>query len=370
MSEREIRTFCRVCEPACGLVASVRDGRLEKLAPDRAHPVTHGFACNKGLAGLEIHHDPDRLEFPLGRGASGRLRARLVGRGDRRRSPAKLREIIAAHGPNAVASYVGNPTAFNTLAGPAIGAFVAQLGSQAHVLVRHAGLREQVRGQRGGVRLEHDPPDPGPRAHRLRARVRREPARLPRQLHLDRRPGARAARRAQARGEALLREPARDRVGRAGRDDPDPARHRPVLHGGAAVRARPAQRARPRDAARPRRARRRAARVRRALPGGARRARDRRTRRRRFAGWPREIGGGARRVGAHVDRREHGPAGDARVLAPAHAVVREREPRPPRREHPVGRLLPGGEGGPARVRRRASPTPSSAGCAAARCRAT
>ena len=129
MSEREIRTFCRVCEPACGLVASVREGRLEKLAPDRAHPVTHGFACNKGLAGLEIHHDPDRLEFPLGRGASGRLeRASWDAAIDD--IAGKLREIIAAHGPNAVASYVGNPTAFNTLAGPAIGAFAAQLGTK------------------------------------------------------------------------------------------------------------------------------------------------------------------------------------------------------------------------------------------------
>ena len=109
---------------------------------------------------------------------------------------------------------------------------------QAHLLVGHPGLRQQVRGQRGGVRLEHDPPDPGPRAHRLRAGVRREPARVARQLHLDRRPGACAARRAQARREGLLREPARDRVGRAGRDDPDPARHRPLLHGGAPVRAR------------------------------------------------------------------------------------------------------------------------------------
>ena len=109
----------------------MRDGRLEKLAPDRAHPVTHGFACNKGLAGLEIHHDPDRLDFRCGRGAADRLErvswdAAIDG------IAAKLREIIAAHGPNAVASYVGNPTAFNTLAGPAIGAFAAQLGTQAH----------------------------------------------------------------------------------------------------------------------------------------------------------------------------------------------------------------------------------------------
>ena len=129
MSERSVRTFCRVCEPACGLVATVREGQLEKLLPDREHPVTRGFACNKGLAGVEIHRDPDRLDFPLRRPADGPAErvswdAAIEG------VAGALRAIVAAHGPNAVATYVGNPTAFNTLAGPAIGAFTAQLGTK------------------------------------------------------------------------------------------------------------------------------------------------------------------------------------------------------------------------------------------------
>src|SRR5262249_50231406 len=33
-------------------------------------------------------------------------------------------------GPGAVSAYIGNPTAFNTLAGPAAGAFFAQLGAR------------------------------------------------------------------------------------------------------------------------------------------------------------------------------------------------------------------------------------------------
>ena len=127
MSERELRTFCRVCEPACGLVASVRDGELVRLRPDRAHPVTRGFACNKGLAGVEIHRDPDRLDFPLRRGERGAAErvswdAAIEG------IAGSLRAILAESGPEAVAMYVGNPTAFNTLARPAMGAFAAQLG--------------------------------------------------------------------------------------------------------------------------------------------------------------------------------------------------------------------------------------------------
>jgi len=129
LSERTVHTFCRVCEPACGLLASVRDGRLESLRPDRDHPVTRGFACNKGLAGVDIHHDADRLNHPQRRRADGALER--VGWDDAISGvAARLREIIARHGPGAVASYIGNPTAFNTLAGPAAGAFFAQLGTR------------------------------------------------------------------------------------------------------------------------------------------------------------------------------------------------------------------------------------------------
>jgi anaerobic selenocysteine-containing dehydrogenase len=129
VSERTVHTFCRVCEPACGLVASVADEKLVSLRPDREHPVTRGFACNKGLAGLDIHRDPDRLNHPQRRNADGRLE-RVSWDEAIEGVAARLREIIAAHGPGAVASYVGNPAAFNTQAGPAAGAFFAQLGAR------------------------------------------------------------------------------------------------------------------------------------------------------------------------------------------------------------------------------------------------
>ena len=66
-----VKTFCRICEPSCGLVARVEDGRLVKLSPDRDHPATNGFACHKGLAAVDLHHDPDRLDHPQVRAADG-----------------------------------------------------------------------------------------------------------------------------------------------------------------------------------------------------------------------------------------------------------------------------------------------------------
>ena len=91
-----------------------RTAALTAVRPDREHPVSHGWACNKGIATLDVHRDPDRLSHPLRRGAGGFERI-VVGRRDgrhRRPSSARIRE---RHGDWSTAVYIGNPTAFNAL---------------------------------------------------------------------------------------------------------------------------------------------------------------------------------------------------------------------------------------------------------------
>jgi anaerobic selenocysteine-containing dehydrogenase len=127
MSTEHKRTFCRVCEPSCGMIATVEDGRLTALAPDREHPVTKGFVCHKGIYGLDIHNDPDRLNVPLRRTAPGKFEEiswdeALDG------IAGTLQRIIGRHGARAVSGYRGNPSAFNALFGPAWGSFFAGLG--------------------------------------------------------------------------------------------------------------------------------------------------------------------------------------------------------------------------------------------------
>jgi anaerobic selenocysteine-containing dehydrogenase len=124
---RKIPTFCRVCEPSCGLEAEVENDQLVGLRPDAAHPVTAGFACNKGLAGLDLHRDPDRCDYPERRREDGSFEriswdTAITEIADRTRS------LLDEHGPAAFGSYVGNPMAFNALGGPAIGSFLSQLG--------------------------------------------------------------------------------------------------------------------------------------------------------------------------------------------------------------------------------------------------
>jgi anaerobic selenocysteine-containing dehydrogenase len=125
----DVRTFCRVCEPACGLVARVESGRLVALRPDREHPISHGWACNKGLATFEIHHDPDRLSHPLKRTPSGSFE-RLPWDQAFAEIAAKLRAIRAARGDWSTALYIGNPTAFNALVGAGMTPFIAGLGTR------------------------------------------------------------------------------------------------------------------------------------------------------------------------------------------------------------------------------------------------
>ncbi|MDX8356399.1 molybdopterin-containing oxidoreductase family protein [Sphingopyxis terrae] len=110
----EKHSFCRICEPQCPLVAQIGpDGRVSRLLPNPDHP-SGGIACHKGLSYLDVHHDPDRLNFPLQRIAAKGGRARFE-RTDWDSAMSdiagRLSRIHAAHGKGAVAVYHGN--AFN-----------------------------------------------------------------------------------------------------------------------------------------------------------------------------------------------------------------------------------------------------------------
>src|SRR3954453_5619861 len=71
MPAEERLTFCRICEAHCGLVATVDGGRLERLRPDPQHPLSHGYACPKGIAMTEVQNSPQRLLHPLRKAAGG-----------------------------------------------------------------------------------------------------------------------------------------------------------------------------------------------------------------------------------------------------------------------------------------------------------
>jgi formate dehydrogenase len=163
-SDREVtttkRTFCRVCEPACGLIATVRDDQLIALKADRDHPVSQGFVCNKGIYGKDIHNDPDRLRYPMRRNADGALE-RVSWETALTEIASRLTAIRDAHGNEALGAYTGNPSAFNSLLGPSYGNLMRQLGVPTHFSSGTQDCANKFAGSEAvfGTRTLHPLPD-------------------------------------------------------------------------------------------------------------------------------------------------------------------------------------------------------------------
>ena len=112
MASVERVTFCRICEPLCGMVATVEDDRIVKLRPDPEHPLSRGYACPKGIAMQEVQNDPDRVTHPLKRMPSGEFRP-VSWEQALADIAARLRGVLDGHGPGGVGWYFGNPGAFS-----------------------------------------------------------------------------------------------------------------------------------------------------------------------------------------------------------------------------------------------------------------
>jgi anaerobic selenocysteine-containing dehydrogenase len=112
MATEEHVTYCRICEPLCGLIATTEDGELVKLRPDPDHPLSRGFACPKGIAMEHVQNDPDRVTHPLRRAADGTFET-VTWEEALDDIGARLRRILDARGGSAVGWYLGNPSAFS-----------------------------------------------------------------------------------------------------------------------------------------------------------------------------------------------------------------------------------------------------------------
>jgi anaerobic selenocysteine-containing dehydrogenase len=112
MPAEEKVTYCRICEPLCGMVATVEDGTVTKLRPDADHPLSRGFACPKGIAMTEVQNDPDRVLHPLRRRDDGSFE-RVTWPEALDEIGERLGRIRDQHGGDAIGWYMGNPSAFS-----------------------------------------------------------------------------------------------------------------------------------------------------------------------------------------------------------------------------------------------------------------
>ncbi|MDQ2630886.1 MAG: molybdopterin-dependent oxidoreductase, partial [Actinomycetota bacterium] len=102
----QVHTSCPYCGVGCGLVAKAREGRLTGVEGDPIHPVNRGKTCRKPLELASAVHAADRATVPLLRGRRD-LRFREAGWEEAIGTLAgRLREIVAEHGPQAVAFYI------------------------------------------------------------------------------------------------------------------------------------------------------------------------------------------------------------------------------------------------------------------------
>src|SRR5829696_39659 len=112
MPSEERVTYCRICEPLCGMVATVEDGRVTKLRPDPEHPLSRGYACPKGIAMQEVQNDPDRVTHPLRRRPDGTF-MRVSWEEALGDIAQRLRRVLDESGGGSVGWYFGNPGAFS-----------------------------------------------------------------------------------------------------------------------------------------------------------------------------------------------------------------------------------------------------------------
>ncbi len=103
---------CNLCEAICGLEITVANGAIADLRGDPLDPLSHGHVCPKGNALIDLHADPDRLKTPVRR--TGETWAPIAWDDAFDLVADRLKAIVAEHGDDAVAIYLGNPNVHNS----------------------------------------------------------------------------------------------------------------------------------------------------------------------------------------------------------------------------------------------------------------
>lgn len=108
---QRVRTVCSYCGVGCGIVLDVAtgdDGRrtVAKAVGDKQHPANAGRLCTKGATHADMLAAPGRLTTALVRGERGAGPAPAAVEAAVAEAAARLRELLDAHGPDALALYV------------------------------------------------------------------------------------------------------------------------------------------------------------------------------------------------------------------------------------------------------------------------
>ncbi|MFD1789584.1 molybdopterin-dependent oxidoreductase [Sphingomonas floccifaciens] len=121
-------SFCRLCLNGCALIVEVDDNRAVRIAGDKDNPVYRGFTCVKGREQGRLLADDRRLRTSLKRQSDGTFRPIPVADAIAEIAE-RLDAILSAHGPSAIAGYLGTFFAASAATMPLFGGFMEAIGS-------------------------------------------------------------------------------------------------------------------------------------------------------------------------------------------------------------------------------------------------
>ncbi|MBC7563937.1 MAG: molybdopterin-dependent oxidoreductase [Gemmatimonadaceae bacterium] len=108
MTDRRHLRTCTLCEAMCGVVITTSGPRVTGIRGDPDDPFSKGHICPKAVALQDIHDDPDRLRLPMRR--TGREWHPVSWDEALDEAATRLTAVQQAHGRDALAVYLGNPT--------------------------------------------------------------------------------------------------------------------------------------------------------------------------------------------------------------------------------------------------------------------
>ena len=60
-----IPSLCQLCPARCGIIGYLEGDQLVKIGGNPKHPNNLGKLCSRGLAGVNMIYDPDRIASPM-----------------------------------------------------------------------------------------------------------------------------------------------------------------------------------------------------------------------------------------------------------------------------------------------------------------
>lgn len=109
----------------CGLVITTEGDRVTEIRGDADDPLSRGHICPKAVALQDIHTDPDRIRHPMKR--VGDRWERISWKEAIDLAVEGIQRVQRAHGNDAIAAYVGNPTVHSLGAMLFVGDFLRAL---------------------------------------------------------------------------------------------------------------------------------------------------------------------------------------------------------------------------------------------------